>query len=105
MHYRHKNLNVKDYFTLLSKLVRIAIDCLAMRAMRAMMRVMVLRQIALTKWRAGPTFSCDEGNEGNQFSTLWKIYRILVLDRVKESFHRAAAIEKRLPSLPSLPSY
>jgi hypothetical protein len=65
---------------------------------------MVLRQIALTKCRAGPTFSCDEGNEGNQFSTLWKLYRILLLDRVKESFHRAAAIEKRLPSLPSLPS-
>ena len=69
------------------------------------MRAMVLRQIALTKCRASSTFSCDEGNEGNQFSTLWKLYKILVLDRVKESFRRAPAIEKRLPSLPSLPSY
>jgi hypothetical protein len=68
------------------------------------MRAMVLRQIALTKCRASAAFSCDEGNEGNQFQSLWKIYRILLLDRVKESFHRPAAIEKRLPSLPSLPS-
>jgi hypothetical protein len=68
------------------------------------MRAMVLRQIALTKCRASSTFSCDEGNEGNQFQSLWKLYKILVLDRVKESFRRAPAIEKRLPSLPSLPS-
>jgi hypothetical protein len=31
------------------------------------MRAMVLRQMTRTKSRAGPTFSCDAGNEGNVF--------------------------------------
>jgi len=36
--------------------------------MRAMMRVMVLGQIARTKCRASSTFWGNAGNEGNQFS-------------------------------------
>jgi hypothetical protein len=38
--------------------------------MRAIVRAMVLRQIALTKCRASAAFWGDAGNEGNQFQTL-----------------------------------
>jgi hypothetical protein len=44
--------------------------------MRAMVRVMVLRQIARTKSRAGAAFWGDAGNEGNQFQSPWKMYKI-----------------------------
>jgi hypothetical protein len=44
--------------------------------MRAIVRVMVLRQIARTKSRASAAFWGDAGNEGNQFQSLWKMYKI-----------------------------
>ena len=68
--------SVKDYFTLLSKSVDNVPKYLTMRAMRAIVRVMVLGQMTRAKCRAQPTFRGNAGNEGNQFQTLSKIDKI-----------------------------
>jgi hypothetical protein len=47
-----------------------------MRAMRAIVRVMVFDQMTRTKCRASAAFWRDAGNEGNQFQTLSKIDKI-----------------------------
>jgi hypothetical protein len=69
-HYSDEILNVKHFFTLLSKLLWYVSKCFTMRAMRVIVRVIVFDQIARTKCRARPTFWRDAGNEGNQFQTL-----------------------------------
>jgi len=69
-HYSDEIQNVKDYFTYPSKSVDNASKCLTMRAMRVIVRVMVLRQMTRTKCRASAAFWGDAGNEGNQFQTL-----------------------------------